>query len=85
MRKKTLFLVAGVATLYFQNAYAQEVKDSVKTNDIDQVIITGNSNPKKRIESSIAITTLKSAEIQERALISYNMCRDLLQKVLEEK
>ena len=67
MRKKTLFLVAGVATLYFQNAYAQEVKDSVKTNDIDQVIITGNSNPKKRIESSIAITTLKSAEIQERA------------------
>ena len=47
MRKKTILLLAGTATLYFNNAYAQEVpKDSTRSASIEQVVITGNSNPK---------------------------------------
>lgn len=42
-------MVAGVAMLYFNNAYGQETaKDSTKVSSIDQVVITGNSNPKKK-------------------------------------
>lgn len=78
MTKKSLILVAGIATMYFQNAYAQEVKDSVRTNDIDQVVITGNSNPKKKIESSTAISTFSAKEIMKQNPIS---AAALLQRV----
>lgn len=78
MRKKSLILVAGIATLYFQNAYGQEVKDSVKTNDIDQVVITGNSRPKQKIESSTAISTFSAKEIMKVNPIS---AAALLQRV----
>lgn len=67
MKKKSFILFVGVATLYFQNAYAQEsTNDSTRVSEIDQVVITGSANPKKRLESSVAITTMKAAEIQER-------------------
>ncbi|MEI7488412.1 MAG: hypothetical protein WCJ72_13585 [Chryseobacterium sp.] len=57
MKKKTIFLIAGIATLYFNNAYAQETpQDSARSASIEQVVITGNSNPKKKIESSTAIS-----------------------------
>lgn len=60
-------------------AFSQEkVSDTVKTKSIDQIVITGSSNPKKRVEASIAITTLKGTEIQERAPQS---TADLLQFV----
>lgn len=79
MKKKSIFLLAGVATLYFNNTYAQETeKDSVKTNSIDQVVITGNSNPKKKIESSTAISTFSAKEIQKQNPIS---AAALLQRV----
>ena len=53
MKKRSIFLMTGVAMLYFHNAYGQEtVKDSTKVSSIDQVVITGNSNPKKKIEST---------------------------------
>jgi ABC-type transporter MlaC component len=59
MKKRSIFLLAGIATLYFNNTYAQEKtpQDSTRTASIDQVVITGNSNPKKKIESSTAIST----------------------------
>ncbi|MCG2792986.1 MAG: TonB-dependent receptor [Weeksellaceae bacterium] len=78
MRKKSLILVAGIATMYFQNAYAQELKDSVKTNEIDQVVITGNSRPKKKIESATAISTFTAKDIQKVNPIS---AAALLQRV----
>jgi len=78
MTRKSLILVAGIATMYFQNAYAQEVKDSVKTNDIDQVVITGNSRPKQKIESSTAISTFSAKEIMKVNPIS---AAALLQRV----
>jgi iron complex outermembrane receptor protein len=47
MKKKSIFLIAGIATLYFNNAYAQETpQDSTRSASIEQVVITGNSNPK---------------------------------------
>ncbi|TDX94316.1 outer membrane receptor protein involved in Fe transport [Chryseobacterium daecheongense] len=79
MKKKSIFLIAGIATLYFNNMYAQEnPQDSIKTNSIDQVVITGNSNPKKKIESSTAISTFSAKEIQKQNPVS---AAALLQRV----
>lgn len=79
MKKRSIFLVAGVAMLYFNNAYGQETaKDSTKVSSIDQVVITGNSNPKKKIESSTAISTFNAKEIQKQNPIS---AAALLQRV----
>ncbi|KFF75235.1 TonB-dependent receptor [Chryseobacterium sp. P1-3] len=79
MKKKSIFLIAATATLYFNNAYAQETpQDSVKVSSIDQIVITGNSNPKKKIESSTAISTFNAKEIQKQNPIS---AAALLQRV----
>lgn len=79
MKKKSIFLIAATATLYFNNAYAQETpQDSAKVSSIDQIVITGNSNPKKKIESSTAISTFSSKEIQKQNPIS---AAALLQRV----
>ncbi|KMQ61328.1 TonB-dependent receptor [Chryseobacterium sp. FH2] len=79
MKKKSIFLIAGVATLYFNNAYAQETpQDSTRSASIEQVVITGNSNPKKKIESSTAISTFSAKEIQKQNPIS---AAALLQRV----
>ncbi|WPC11495.1 Plug domain-containing protein [Riemerella anatipestifer] len=68
MKRKSFLLLAGVATFYFNNTFAQTTqKDSVKVNNVEEVIITGSANPKKRIESSIAITTMKAKDIQQKA------------------
>ncbi|SHE57630.1 TonB-dependent receptor [Chryseobacterium takakiae] len=79
MKKRTIYLAVGVATLYFQNLYGQEtVKDSVKSSDIEQVVITGNSKPKAKLESSTAISTFTAKEIQKQNPIS---AAALLQRV----
>ncbi|REC47967.1 TonB-dependent receptor [Chryseobacterium pennipullorum] len=79
MKKRSIFLIAATATLYFNNAYAQETpQDSVKVSSIDQIVITGNSNPKKKIESSTAISTFNAKEIQKQNPIS---AAALLQRV----
>lgn len=80
MKNKSLFLLVGIATCYFNNAYAQETipQDSVRVSSIDQVVITGNSNPKKKIESSTAISTFNAKEIQKQNPIS---AAALLQRV----
>ncbi|ANF53168.1 TonB-dependent receptor [Chryseobacterium glaciei] len=79
MKKKSIFLIAGIATLYFNNAYAQETpQDSTRSASIEQVVITGNSNPKKKIESSTAISTFSAKEIQKQNPIS---AAALLQRV----
>lgn len=71
--------MAATATLYFNNAYAQETpQDSIKTSSIDQIVITGNSGPKKKIESSTAISTFTAKEIQKQNPIS---AAALLQRV----
>ncbi|SHM32303.1 Outer membrane receptor proteins, mostly Fe transport [Chryseobacterium carnipullorum] len=79
MKKKSIFLMAATATLYFNNTYAQETpQDSIKTSSIDQIVITGNSGPKKKIESSTAISTFSAKEIQKQNPIS---AAALLQRV----
>ncbi|MGS0748268.1 TonB-dependent receptor plug domain-containing protein [Halpernia sp. GG3] len=79
MRTKSIILISAVASLYFNNTYAQEtVQDSVKTSSIDQVVITGNSRPKKKIESSTAISTFTAKDIEKQNPIS---AAALLQRV----
>jgi len=79
MKKRSIFLMAATATLYFNNAYAQETpQDTIKTSSIDQIVITGNSGPKKKIESSTAISTFTAKEIQKQNPIS---AAALLQRV----
>lgn len=79
MKKKSILLLTGIATFYFNNTYAQEtVQDSTRTASIDQVVITGNSRPKAKIESSTAISTFSAKEIQKQNPIS---AAALLQRV----
>lgn len=79
MKKRSIFLMAATATLYFNNAYAQETpQDTIKTSSIDQIVITGSSGPKKKIESSTAISTFTAKEIQKQNPIS---AAALLQRV----
>ncbi|MDF2552691.1 MAG: TonB-dependent receptor [Chryseobacterium sp.] len=79
MKKKSILLLTGIATFYFNNTYAQEtVQDSTRTRSIDQVVITGNSRPKPKIESSTAISTFTAKEIQKQNPIS---AAALLQRV----
>lgn len=79
MKKTSILLLTGIATFYFNNTYAQEtVQDSTRSRSIDQVVITGNSRPKPKIESSTAISTFTAKEIQKQNPIS---AAALLQKV----
>ncbi|KPE52006.1 TonB-dependent receptor [Chryseobacterium indologenes] len=79
MKKRSIFLMVATASLYFNNVYAQETQqDSIKTSSIDQIVITGNSGPKKKIESSTAISTFTAKEIQKQNPIS---AAALLQRV----
>jgi len=67
------FLVCtGLSCFYFHTSNAQEVQpnDSLRTTSIDQLVITGSSNPKKKIESSTAISTFNAVEIQRQNPIS---------------
>ncbi len=45
---------------------------------LDQVVITGSGNPRKKMESSVAITTMGSKQIEEQAPLS---TADLLQSI----
>lgn len=44
--------------------FAQE-QDSLKTKTIDDVVITGNANPKASIKTSTSISTLKMKELAD--------------------
>lgn len=48
------------------------------SKNLQEVIVTGTTNPKRKIESSIAITTLSSGAIKDRAPMS---TADLLQSI----
>lgn len=62
-RKKILTVTAlTIGAIMF----AQE-QDSIKTKSIDDVVITGNSNPKASIKTSTSISTLKMKEIVNAA------------------
>lgn len=78
MRKKSFFLIAGVATLYFNNTYAQTVKDSTKSKDIDEVVVTGVFDKRLRMNSPIAISVLKGDILEKQVPVSAS---DLLKNV----
>lgn len=79
MKKNAFFLMTGIGFLSIQHSYAQEqVRDSIKNNSIDEIVITGNNNPKRKIESSTAISTFTAKEIQKQNPIS---AAALLQRV----
>lgn len=71
MKKRSLLFITGISCLYFQNIYAQEVaQDSTRTSAIEQVVITGSSRPKSKLESATAISTFTAKEIQKQNPIS---------------
>lgn len=79
MKSKSIVLMMGVASLYFQNVYGQQTEnDSIKSDNIEQVVITGNSRPKAKLESATAISTFTAKEIQKQNPIS---AAALLQRV----
>lgn len=76
--KKSIFLLAGVATLYFNNAYAQSAQDSTKSKNIDEVVVTGVFDKRLRMNSPIAISVLKGDIIEKQVAVS---APDLLKNV----
>lgn len=79
MRRNSIFLMVGVASLYFQNVYAQEtVSDSIKSNNIDEVVVTGVFDRRLKMNSPIAITVLKGEFIEKQVSVS---AADLLKNV----
>ena len=57
------------------------VQDFVLKEDLlslDEVIVTGSSNPRTKIESSVAVTTMSAKEIEDKASLS---TADLLQSI----
>lgn len=85
MNKNKFLLVLGMSIFGMHQASAQEtVNDSIhkeeifEENDLKEIIVTGNSNPKRKIETSTAITTFTDKEIQKQNPIS---TASLLQKV----
>lgn len=60
-------LVLGTMTIGAFMFSQQTVNDSLKVNTIDDVVITGNANPKASIKTSISITTIKPKEIENAA------------------
>ncbi|MBD3906060.1 TonB-dependent receptor [Chryseobacterium sp. Ch-15] len=62
LKKMLVFGTMNVAAFMFsQNAVTDTV--STRSKSIDEVVITGNSNPKASIKTSTSISTLKSADI----------------------
>jgi outer membrane receptor protein involved in Fe transport len=49
---------------------SQDLYISMETESLKEVVITGSSNPRSKLESSIAITTLGAKAIEQRAPIS---------------
>lgn len=47
--------------------FSQQKPDSLRTKTIDDVVITGNANPKASIKTSTSISTLKLKDIQNAA------------------
>lgn len=79
MKKRTIYLAVSVATLYLQNAYAQQIeKDSVKSKTIDEVVVTGVFDKRLRMNSPIAISVIKG-DILERQVVT--SAPDLLKNV----
>lgn len=47
-------------------AFAQTVKDSTKSKDIEQVVLTGVADIAKDRKTPVAVSTIKEAQIVER-------------------
>jgi outer membrane receptor protein involved in Fe transport len=74
MRKINLLLksMGFVTALLLSNlTFAQNetapIKDTIKSNKLDEVVVTGVVNPKAKISSSISITTLDIKQIEQSA------------------
>ena len=63
---RNLFTFSALSIGAFMFAQTTD-NDSVKTTKIDDVVITGNANPKASIKTSTSISTLKMKEIENAA------------------
>lgn len=71
MKKRTIIIFTIIASLLIQYSHAQDkVTDTTLNSSIDEVIVTGSNTPKKKIESSTAISTFSTKEIQRQNPIS---------------
>ena len=53
--------------LSFSQNETQPVSDSLKTIELEDVVVTGVVNPKAKLKSSVSITTLEAKQIQQSA------------------
>ena len=66
LNQRKIFLVGTLSIGAFMFAQNTET-DTVKTASIDDVVVTGNANPKASIKTSISISTLKPKDIEQAA------------------
>ena len=66
LNQRKIFLVGSLSIGAFMFAQNTET-DTVKTASIDDVVVTGNANPKASIKTSISISTLKPKDIEQAA------------------
>lgn len=79
MKRKSIFLMVSLATLYFQNFYAQQSEtDSTKSENIDEIVVTGVFDKRMKMNSPMAITVLKGEIIEKKVPVS---AADLLRNV----
>ncbi|MCF8321544.1 MAG: TonB-dependent receptor [Flavobacterium sp.] len=74
MKKINLLLKSGVfilALLLSNTTFSQNetapIKDTIKSNKLDEIVVTGVVNPKSKIKSSVSITTLDIKQIEQSA------------------
>lgn len=79
MKNKSILFIVGIASLYLNNAYAQQSQqDSLKSKSIDEVVVTGVFDKRLRMNSPIAISVLKADVLEKQVAVS---APDLLKNV----
>ncbi len=87
MNKNKFLLALGISFIGISQLSAQEIKndtingfeeDVLENSNLSEVIVTGSTNPKRKIETSTAISTFTDKDIQKQNPIS---TASLLQKV----
>ena len=67
LKRLGLIIALLLVNLSFSQNDTNPVNDSIKTNQLEDVVITGVVNPKAKIKSSVSITTMDVKQIEQSA------------------
>lgn len=67
LKRLGLIVALLLVNLSFSQNETAPVKDSIKTMQLEDVVVTGVANPKAKIKSSVSITTMDVKQIEQSA------------------